>query len=52
VNIYKVLVRDSIEEKVYELQQRKQDLADGILQGGEAAAKMTAKEMLEMIGYR
>lgn len=51
VQIYKLITRRTIEEKIRELQQAKSDLADIVLNGGEGSImNMTTDEILELLG--
>ncbi|HYD79141.1 MAG TPA: DEAD/DEAH box helicase [Paucimonas sp.] len=49
VTIYRLVARGTIEETIVDLHRRKRDLADSLLEGGEAAARMTAQQMLELL---
>lgn len=50
VTVYKLITKDSIEEKVLELQETKRELADRIVgQGTEQAAPMTREDMLRLL---
>ena len=50
VTVYKLITKDSIEEKVLELQETKWELADRIIgQGTEQAAPMTREDMLRLL---
>ena len=50
VTVYKLITKDSIEEKVLELQETKRELADRIIgQGTEQAAPMTREDMLRLL---
>ncbi len=51
VTVYKLLVKDSIEERIQQLQERKLDLADEII-GGETVAfsSLSREDLLELIG--
>lgn len=52
VQIYKLITRNTIEEKIRELQQAKSGLADIILSGGENSGNimsMTSEEILELL---
>ena len=51
VTVYKLLAKDSVEEKIQQLQERKLDLADEII-GGEAVSfsSLSKEELLELIG--
>ena len=53
VTVYKLITKDSIEEKVLELQETKRELADRIIgQGTEQAAPMTREDMLRLLEIR
>lgn len=50
VTVYKLITKDSIEEKVLELQETKREQADRIIgQGTEQAAPMTREDMLRLL---
>lgn len=52
VQIYKLITRNTIEEKIRELQQAKSGLADIVLSGGENSGNimsMTSEEVLELL---
>ncbi len=51
VNVYKLIVKDSIEEKIQKLQEKKLALADEII-GGETVSfsSLSREELLELIG--
>lgn len=51
VTVYKLIIKDTIEEKIIEMQQTKQKLAEDIL-GGEAvgSAQISREELLELLG--
>ena len=46
VFVYRLIAKDSIEEKVLELQKRKQSVADGVLSGSERDGGSFGKEEL------
>lgn len=50
VNVYRLIAKDSIEEKIMELQLRKRELADRIL-GGEGidSGSLTREELMELL---
>ena len=50
VNVYRILAKGTIEEKIVELQERKLQLSDRIL-GGESlqAQSLTREELLELL---
>ncbi|MEC4720566.1 DEAD/DEAH box helicase [Noviherbaspirillum sp. CPCC 100848] len=49
VTIYRLIARHTVEEGIVELHQRKRELADSLLEGSEAAVKLSADEMLELL---
>ena len=51
VNVYKLITKGTIEEKIVNLQERKQELADKVL-GGEriGSASFNKEELLELLG--
>lgn len=51
VNVYKLIVKGTIEEKIMEMQKAKRKLADDILQAeGVASAAISREELLELLG--
>ena len=49
VTIYRLVARHTIEEGIVELHRHKRDLADSLLEGGDAAARMSPADMLAML---
>ncbi len=49
VTIYRLIVRDSIEEKILELHRSKRDLASDLLEGAEMSARLTDEDLLNLI---
>lgn len=49
VLIHKLVARDTIEERIIELQRRKRELANSILDDGTAAASLTKDDLLELL---
>ena len=50
VSVYKLIVRDTIEEKIVKMQQEKQDLADEILNGeGTSFFNLSKDELLFLL---
>jgi superfamily II DNA or RNA helicase len=49
VTIYRLVTRHTIEEGIVELHQHKRDLADSLLEGSDAAARMSPQDMLAML---
>ena len=51
VNVYKLIARDTIEENIMRLQERKRELADQVLGGsGLGKASFSREELLEILG--
>jgi superfamily II DNA or RNA helicase len=49
VTIYRLVARHTIEEGIVELHKHKRDLADSLLEGSDASARMSTGEMLRML---
>ena len=49
VTIYRLVARNTIEEKIVELHSQKRDLADNLLEGSEMSGKMSVEAMLQLI---
>ncbi|MFC7515271.1 SNF2-related protein [Herbaspirillum sp. GCM10030257] len=49
VTIYRLIARHTIEEGIVELHKRKRELAESLLDGGEAAAGLSSEEMLALL---
>lgn len=49
VTVYRLVTRNTIEEKIVELHGKKQRLAEGLLEGTEEAASLGGEELLELI---
>jgi len=49
VTIYRLVAKDTIEEKIVEMHNRKRDLADSLLRGSDMSSKISGKELLELI---
>jgi hypothetical protein len=49
VTVYRLIAKDSIEEKILALHHKKRDLANHLLSGSEIAAKLNSKELLSLI---
>ena len=51
VCVYKLIGKDTVEEKILKLQQDKQDLADEILSGeGRSISAMSREELMALLG--
>ncbi|HEY9659085.1 MAG TPA: DEAD/DEAH box helicase, partial [Allocoleopsis sp.] len=49
VTIYRLVAKNTIEEKIVELHQHKRDLADSLLEGTEMSGKISTDELLRLI---
>ncbi|MBF0437198.1 MAG: DEAD/DEAH box helicase [Magnetococcales bacterium] len=49
VTIYRLVTKETIEEKIVDLHRHKRDLADGLLEGGDMSARMSTEDLLRMI---
>ena len=49
VTVYKLIIKDTIEEKILDLQEKKQALADDILSGEQMSNTTISKEDLEAL---
>jgi SNF2 family DNA or RNA helicase len=49
VTVYRLVVKDSIEEQIVALHKEKRDLADSLLEGTDSAGKISAKELLGLL---
>jgi SNF2 family DNA or RNA helicase len=49
VTIYRLVARNTIEEKIVQLHDHKRNLADGLLEGSDLSAKMSLDEMMGLI---
>ena len=49
VTIYRLVARHTIEEGIVELHKHKRDLADSLLEGSDAAARLLPADMLRML---
>lgn len=49
VTIYRLVAKNTIEEKIVELHHRKRDLADSLLEGTEMSGKISTDELLRLI---
>jgi superfamily II DNA or RNA helicase len=50
VTIYRLVAKETIEEKILELHGHKRDLADSLLEGTDVSGKISLKELLRLIG--
>jgi SNF2 family DNA or RNA helicase len=49
VTVYRIIVKDSIEEQIVELHKHKRDLADNLLAGSDISGKLNAAELMQML---
>ncbi len=49
VTIYRLVAKDTIEDKIVELHRHKRDLANSLLEGGDVSGKMSVEDMLDLI---
>ncbi|MGV2333820.1 MAG UNVERIFIED_CONTAM: SWF/SNF helicase family protein [Planctomycetaceae bacterium] len=49
VMVYRIIARGTIEEQILALHEEKRDLVDGVLAGADAAARLSTKELAELI---
>lgn len=49
VTVYRLVTEGTIEEKIIKLHAEKRDLADSLLEGGEASAKLSSEELMALI---
>ncbi len=49
VTIYRLVMRDTIEEKIVDLHGAKRDLAENLLEGADMTGKMSADELLSLL---
>ena len=49
VTVYRLVVKDSIEEQIVALHKQKRDLADSLLEGADSAGKVSAEELLNLL---
>jgi len=49
VTIYRLVIKNTIEEKIVELHRQKRDLADSLLEGGDAGGRLSAEALLALL---
>ncbi|MBF0613789.1 MAG: DEAD/DEAH box helicase [Magnetococcales bacterium] len=49
VTVYRLVIRESIEEKIVDLHRHKRDLADGLLEGGQIPGTISAEELMRLL---
>lgn len=50
VKVYKLTVKDTVEERILELQDKKRELANATIEGKKGAMKLTLQDMLKLFG--
>ena len=51
VKIYKMTIKDTVEERILDLQERKRELANATIEGKSAAAKLTMNDKMDLFGH-
>ena len=49
VTVYRLIVQNSIEEKILDLHKDKRDMADDLLEGSQTAEKMSEEDLIKLI---
>jgi SNF2 family DNA or RNA helicase len=49
VTVYRLVMKDTIEQQIVNLHKQKRDLADSLLEGTDAAGKISATELLALL---
>lgn len=49
VTVYRLVIKNSIEEQIVDMHKQKRDLADSLLEGTDSAGKISAKELLGLL---
>jgi SNF2 family DNA or RNA helicase len=49
VTVYRLVVKDSIEERIIQLHSEKREMAEKLLAGTDAAGKVSAEELLALL---
>jgi len=52
VTIYRLVAKQTIEEKIVDLHHQKRDLADSLLEGSDVSGKVSTEQLLGLIGDR
>ncbi len=48
VTIYRVVARDTVEEKILDLHRTKRELAEGLLEGTDAAVRLSTEDLVAL----
>ncbi|KAK2744248.1 hypothetical protein FQN57_004333 [Myotisia sp. PD_48] len=51
VKVYKMTIKDTVEERILQLQNRKRELANATIEGKSGAGKLTMKDMMALFGH-
>ncbi len=49
MTVYRLIVKDTIEERILALHREKRDLADALLEGADASARLSEEDLLDLI---
>ena len=49
VTVYRLVAKDTIEDKIVDLHKHKRDLANSLLEGGDVSGKMSVEDMMALI---
>ena len=52
VTIYRLVTKDTIEDKIVDLHRHKRDLADSLLEDSDISGKISTQELLQLIQER
>ena len=52
MTIYRLVTKDTIEDKIVDLHRHKRDLADSLLEGADVSGKISTDELLQLIQQR
>ena len=50
VKVYKLITKETVEERIHDLQERKRELASVTLEGKSAATRLTMRDMMALFG--
>ncbi len=51
VVVYKLTIKDTVEERIVELQEKKRELANATIEGGKGGMKLTLQDMLKLFKH-
>ncbi|KAJ5899361.1 hypothetical protein N7495_004105 [Penicillium taxi] len=51
VKIYKMIIKNTVEERIVDLQDRKRELANATIEGKASAGKLTIRDMMALFGH-